>query len=58
MTCDYTSFSTVFQSYQDHRQLIMKACVEWNPVCGGKTSPGVGLELGTDRPLEGQRLTH
>ena len=31
MTCDFTSFSTVFQSYQDDRQMIMKGCVQWNP---------------------------
>ena len=26
MTCDFTSFSTVFQSYQDDGRLIMKDC--------------------------------
>ena len=31
MTCDFTSFSTVFQSYQDDGQMIMKGCVQWNP---------------------------
>ena len=25
MTCDFMSFSTVFQSYQDDGQIIMKA---------------------------------
>ena len=34
MTCDFTSFSTVFQSYQDDGQMIMKCCVQWNPVYG------------------------
>ena len=34
MTCDFTSFSTVFQSYQDDGQMIMKGCVQWNPVYG------------------------
>ena len=34
MTCDFTSFSTVFQSYQDDERLIMKGCVQWNPVYG------------------------
>ena len=29
MTCDFTSFSTVFQSYQDDGRLIMKGCVQW-----------------------------
>ena len=27
MTCDFTSFLTVFQSYQDDVRVIMKACV-------------------------------
>ena len=34
MTCDVMSFSTVFQSYQDNERLIMKGCVQWNPVYG------------------------
>ena len=32
MTCDFMSFSTVFQSYQDDGRLIMKDCVQWNSV--------------------------
>ena len=32
MTCDFTSFSTIFQSYQDDERLMMKGCVQWNPV--------------------------
>ena len=32
MTCDFTSFLTVFQSYQDDGQMIMKGCVQWSPV--------------------------
>ena len=31
MTCDFTSFSTVFQSYQADGRLIMKGYVQWNP---------------------------
>ena len=27
-------FSTVFQSYQDDGQVIMKGCVQWNPDFG------------------------
>ena len=34
MTCDFTSFSTVFQSYQDDGQMIKKGCVQWNLVYG------------------------
>ena len=32
MTCDLTSFATVFQSYQDDKRTIMKGCVHWNSV--------------------------
>ena len=32
MTCDFTSFSTAFQSYQDDERLMMKGCVQLNPV--------------------------
>ena len=31
MACDFTSFSTVFQSYQDDGQMIMKGYVQWSP---------------------------
>ena len=34
MTCDFTSFSTVFQLYQDDGRLIMKGCVQWSSVYG------------------------
>ena len=34
MTCDFTSFLTVFQSYQDDFWMIMKGCVQWNSVNG------------------------
>ena len=29
MICDFTSFSTVFQLYQDNGKSIMKGCVQW-----------------------------
>ena len=32
MICDFTSFSTLFQSYQDDGRIIIKGCVQWNPV--------------------------
>ena len=32
MTCDFSSVSIVFQSYQDDGQVIMKNCVQWNPI--------------------------
>ena len=28
MTCDFTLFSTVFQSYQNDRRVITKSCVQ------------------------------
>ena len=34
MTCDFTSFLTVFQSYQDDVRMIMKGYVQWNSVYG------------------------
>ena len=34
MTCDFTSLSMVFPSYQDDERLIMKSCGQWNPVNG------------------------
>ena len=36
MTCDFTSFLKVFQSYQDD-VWIMKGCVQWNSVYGWKS---------------------
>ena len=32
MTCDFMSFLTVFQSYQDDVWMIMKGCVQGNSV--------------------------
>ena len=34
MTCNFMSVSTVFQSYGDDGQMIMKGCVQRNPVYG------------------------
>ena len=34
MICDFTSFSTAFQSYLEDGWMIMKGCVQWNPVYG------------------------
>ena len=34
MTCHFTSFSTVFKSYQDDGKLIMIGCVQWSSVYG------------------------
>ena len=32
MTCDFTSFSTVFQSYQNDGRMLMKGRVQWKSV--------------------------
>ena len=34
MDCKFTSLSTVFLSYQDDGTVIMKGCLQWNPVFG------------------------
>ena len=31
-SCDFMSFSTVFQSYQGDGWMIIKGSVQWNPV--------------------------
>ena len=36
MICDFTPFSTVFQSYQDNGPMIIKGCVQWSPVYGSE----------------------
>ena len=52
MICDFTSFLTVFQSYQDDESLIMEGCVQWNSVYSLETfPPPAGLELGTTRSV-------
>ena len=57
MTCDFTSFSTVFQSYQDVGRMIIKAVYNESLFTVGKISPQAGLEPETARSV-GQRLTH
>ena len=39
MLCDFTYFSTVFQSYQDDKRLKMNGCVQWKSVNGWKYIP-------------------
>ena len=53
MTYDFSSFSTVFQSYQNDGRMIMEGYVQWNPVYSSQA----GIELGTTRSV-GQGLTH
>ena len=49
MTCDFTSFSTVFQSYQDDERLIMKGSVQWNSFIVEKISPQGGSNCPQDQ---------
>ena len=50
MSCDFTSFSTVFQSYRDNGWVIMKGYVQWNSVYDEKDH----LKLGSNpAPLPG-----
>ena len=39
MNCDFSSSSSVFQSYQDNGIVTMKCCVQLNPICGRKDFP-------------------
>ena len=56
---DFTSYSTVFQSYQDDGKVIIKVCVQWNPVYAWKD---FRLQRGSNPwPLdhaEGRRLEY
>ena len=43
ITCDFTSFSTVFQTYLDDDRLIIKGCVQLSPAYGRDfSSSGAG----------------
>ena len=44
---DFTSFLTVFQSYQDDICMIMKAVCNGTSFTVEKISPPAGIELGT-----------
>ena len=62
MTCNFTSFSTVFKSYQDDWQVIMKGCVQWNCIYHRKDlhlrggGEGGGLALTKTARSVGQAL--
>ena len=49
ITFDFTSFSTVFPSYQDDGSVIMKGLCNGTPFTVEKISPRAGLELETAR---------
>ena len=57
MTCDFTSFLTVFKSYQDDVWMIMKGCVQWNSVYGWEDFTSSEDRTRSARSV-GQRLTH
>ena len=57
MTCNFTSFLTVFQSYQDDVWMIMKGCVQWNSVYGWEDFTPSEDWTWSARSV-GQRLTH
>ena len=41
MTYDITSLSTVFHLYLDQMKIIMKGCVQWNPIMDENTSTSI-----------------
>ena len=45
LTCNFMSFSIVFQSYQDDGQVIMRGSVQWN-LTVDKTLPREGSNSG------------
>ena len=57
MTCDFTSFVTVFQSYQDDVWVKMRGCVQWNSFYGWKDFTSSEDRTWSARSV-GQRLTH
>ena len=46
MTCDFTSFSIVFQSFKDDGRMIMKGLCNGTPFTVEKISPPAGTEIG------------
>ena len=46
MICDFTSFSTVFQSYKDDGMLITKGFCNGTAFTVEKMSPRAGIKLG------------
>ena len=51
MTWDFTSFSTLFQSYQDDERLVMKGLCNGTLSTVEKISPQAGLEPTTARSV-------
>ena len=57
MTCNFTSFSTVFQSYQDDGRLIMKGSMQWSSIYGWENFAWGGDQTQSARSVS-QPLTH
>ena len=57
MTCNFTSFLTVFQSYHFDVWMIMRGCVQWNSVYGWEDFTSSEDRTRSARSV-GQRLTH
>ena len=57
MTCDFTSFSTVFQSYQDDGRVIMKGLCNRTPFTVETFSASSGDRTRAARSV-GQRLIY
>ena len=57
MPCDFTSFLTVIQSYQDDVWMIMKGCVQWNSIYGWEDYTSSEDRTRSARSV-GQRLIH
>ena len=57
ITCNFTSFSTVFQSNHDDERVLRKVVCNETPFTVEKISSRAGLELDTARSA-GHCLTH
>ena len=53
MSCNFTSFLTIFKSYQAYGRVIMKGCLQWNSVLGwGEFVPPSDLESVTAKSAD------
>ena len=51
MTCDFTSFSTIFQLYKDDGKLVMKGCAQLNLTVRAGLEPEKTRSAGKLNPL-------
>ena len=52
MTCDFTSLSTVFQSYQEDGRVILKGCEMELHVLPARVEPGTLAKQPSSEPSE------